>query len=343
MAQAKGQVEVSAQDAAQRIYKDAIVIDGLNVSNWESPAVYQSLHTGGLTAINATTAVWEDFTQTMDNIAAWLKRFDEYESMIVQARSVKDILQAKKDGKTGIIIGWQNAAPIGNRLDRLELFHALGVRIIQVTYNERNLLGNGCFERTDEGLSKFGIDAIKEMNRLGILPDLSHVGDRTTLEIIEVSEKPVAITHANSREYFYHVRNKTDEALNALVAKGGVIGANAFPSHLRTQFESTLPDYVDSIEDLVGRVGIDHVAIGTDYTQDQDAAFFDWLFSQQGVKWQPRDVAYPDPLVHPAGMETPDKFGNIAVELLNRGFKEDDIKKVMGGNWLRLFQEVWGE
>jgi membrane dipeptidase len=334
---------VSAQDAAQKIYDEAIVIDGLNVSNWESPAVYKSLHASGVTAINATTAVWENFPQTMDNIAAWIRRFREYESVLVQATSVKDILKAKEDGKTGIIIGWQNASPIENHLDRLALFHALGVRIIQVTYNERNFLGNGCFERTDEGLSKFGVDAIKEMNRLGILPDLSHVGDRTTLEVIEVSEKPVAITHSNARAFFHHVRNKTDEALKALAEKGGVIGANAFPSHLRNQFESTLQDYVDSIEDLIGRIGIDHVGIGTDYTQDQDSAFFDWIFSQQGTKYQGRDVAYPDPLVHPKGMETPDKLSNVAQELMDRGYSGEDVTKVLGGNWLRLFEQVWGE
>ena len=133
------------------------------------------------------------------------------------------------------------------------------------------------------------------------------------------------------------------DALKALAEKGGVIGANAFPSHLRNQFESTLQDYVDSIEDLIGRIGIDHVGIGTDYTQGQDSAFFDWIFSQQGTKYQGRDVPCPDPLVHPRGMETPDKLSNVARELLDRGYSGEDITKVMGGNWLRLFEEVWGE
>ena len=159
-----------------------------------------------------------------------------YDDILIPVKTAADILQAKQEGKVGVILGWQNASPIENHLSRFDLFHTLGVRIIQITYNERNLLGNGCYERRDEGLTNFGIDAIKEMNRLGILIDLSHVGDHTTLEAIELSEKPVAITHANARAFVNHVRNKTDEALLLLVEKGGVIGANAFPAFFDNTF-----------------------------------------------------------------------------------------------------------
>ena len=332
---------MSGEDTAKRIYDKAIVIDALNVSNWGSPAVYQSLHTGRITAINATSAIWENYPQAMDNIAAWLRRFREYDEILIAVKTADDIVQAKQKRKVGIIIGWQNASPIENDLSRLDLFHALGVRIIQITYNERNLLGNGCYERRDEGLTNFGVDVIKEMNRLGILIDLSHVGDRTTVEAIELSEKPVAITHANSRAFVKHVRNKTDEVLSLLAEKGGVIGANAFPAFFENTFDATLGDYVDAIDDLVQRVGIDHVGIGTDYTQDQPKVFFDWIFSQQGTKYQERPIVYPDPLIHPKGMETPDKFPNLAGELLKRGYAETDITKILGDNWLRLFRQVW--
>ena len=329
------------EGTTQRIYDDAVVIDALNVSNWNSPAVYRSLHAGGLSAINATTAIWEDYRETMDNIAAWLRRFEEYKEMIVQVRSVKEILQAKQEGKAGVILGWQNASPIGNDLDRLPLFHALGVKIIQITYNERNLLGNGCYERTDDGLSRFGVDAVKVMNSLGILIDLSHVGDRTTLDAIEISEQPVACTHANARSHFNHVRNKTDDALRLLAEKGGVVGANAYPPFLPRGFDSNLDDYVDTIDDLVERVGIDHVGIGTDFTQDQPKTFFDWIFAQQGTKYPLEPLGYPDPLIHPRDIETPDKFPNLAGALIGRGYKAEDVSKILGGNWLRLFQRVW--
>ena len=334
---------MSQQEAPSTVYSDVPVVDGLNVSNWESPAVYKSLHSGGVTAINATIAVWENYRETLDNITAWLGRFRTYEETLSQATSVKDILQAKKDGKTGVILGWQNASPIENDLDRLTLFHALGVRIIQITYNDRNLLGNGCYERTDEGLSRFGVDAVKEMNNLGILIDLSHVGDRTTLETIELSEKPVACTHSNARSFVDHVRNKTDESLTLLAEKGGVVGANAFPIFLRRGFESDLGDYVDAMDDLVERIGIDHVGIGTDFTQDQPKSFFDWLFLNQGTRYQERSIPFPDPLIHPKDMETPDRLSNVATELARRGYQPEDIAKILGGNWLRLFEEVWGE
>ncbi len=328
-------------ESAASVYDESIVIDGLNVSRWDSPNVYRSLDAGGVTAINATIAVWEGFRETMDNIDGWLHRFRERADTLIHATSTADIERAKAEGKTAVVLGWQNASPIGNRLDRLELFHALGVRIIQVTYNERNLLGNGCYERTDEGLSRFGVDAVREMNRLGILADLSHVGDKTTLETAEISEMPVAATHANARSFVDHPRNKTDDALKLIAGKGGVIGANAFPVFLRRGYESTVEDYADAIDDLVERVGIDHVGIGTDYTQDQPHSFFDWLFMQQGTKVVLEEHPVPDPHHHPYGMETPDTLGSVAAALAARGYAPADIAKVMGGNWLRLFERVW--
>ncbi len=329
------------RSTGRAIYDGAVVIDGLNVSNWDSPAVFESLQAGGVTAINATCAVWEGYRQAMDNIAAWLQRFDQYGAAITHVKTADDILRAKKAGKVGIILGWQNASPIGNDLARLALFHSLGVRIVQLTYNERNLLGNGCYERTDGGLSGFGVDAVHEMNRLGILIDLSHVGDRTTLEAIELSRDPVACTHANARSLVDHPRNKQDAVLRRIADRGGVIGANGFPAFLPGGFESRLVDYLDAVDSLVELVGVDHVGIGTDYTQDQPKAFFDWLHTQQGTKPREWPVTYPDPVVHPQGMETPQQLPNLAGALLERGYGGDDVTKILGGNWLRLFRQVW--
>ena len=333
---------MSTQQESSDVYGQSVVFDGLNVSNWDSPDVFRSLDTGRVTGINATMAIWENFREAMDNMAGWVHRFETHQDTLIQARTSNDILQAKEQGKVGVVLGWQNSSPIENDLDRLALFHALGVRIIQITYNERNLVGNGCYERTDEGLSRFGQDLVREMNRLGILIDLSHVGDQTTLDAAEMSEQPVACTHANARAFFDHPRNKTVDALRLITERGGVIGANAFPPFLRNGFESTIHDYVDAIDDLVERVGIDHVGIGTDYTQNQPKAFFDWIFSQQGTKLMDVSDAYPENLLHPSGMETPDSLSNVATELQGRGYRSEDIEKVLGGNWLRLFSQVWG-
>ena len=323
-------------------YDDAIVIDGLNVSNWDSERALKGVYAGRVTAFNATIAIFEKFHEAMDNIAGWYERLDRWSDTLTPITSVNDIHEAKRSGKSGVVFGWQNASPIENNLNHLETFHKVGVRVIQITYNERNLLGNGCYERTDDGLSNFGVDAVKEMNRLGILIDLSHVGDRTTLETAELSDKPVAATHANARSFVDHPRNKTDDALKLIAEKGGIIGATCWPPFLPNKFESTLHDYGDAIDDMVERVGIDHVGIGTDYTIDRTKEWFDVLLSQQGTKWNPRRLNYPDTVTHPVGIETPDKFPSIADELARRGYTPEHITKVLGGNFMRVFGEVWG-
>ncbi len=330
---------------ARKLYDESLVIDGLNVSNWDSPAVYDSLSLGGVTAINATIATWEGFAETLDNISAWSLRFKERSDSITLVETVDDILEAKRNGRTGIILGWQNATPIENDLDRLGLFHRLGVRIVQVTYHERNLLGTGCYERRDDGLSHFGMDAVAEMNRLGILVDLSHVGEKTTLDAIETSRKPVAFTHANARSYHDVVRNKTDEALRALADRGGVVGVTCIVTFLRTGYESTVDDYAEAIDDMVGRVGIDHVGIGTDYTQDQPESFWRYIGSQQGTKYPSTfddgTARYQDLQLYPKGLETPDKLPNLTDALVRRGHGSAEIEKILGGNWLRLLRDAW--
>ena len=183
---------------AAELYRDAVVIDGLDTSRWGLESVYRDLHEGGVTAINATIAIWDDFESTLRHITDWFGWFARYGEHIRPVRVADDVARAKEEGRTGVILGWQNATPIGNDLARLRLFLELGVRIIQLTYNERNLLGNGCYERADDGLSKFGLAAVREMNHLGILVDLSHVGDRTTLDAIEHLGRPVALRKRNS-------------------------------------------------------------------------------------------------------------------------------------------------
>ena len=206
-----------------------MVIDGLDTSNWGAEQIFRELRDGGVTACNATSAIWHNFQETLDNITTWLHWFEEFSEYIRPIHTVADIRAAKAEGRTGIILGWQNATPVESDVRRFRLFHALGVRIVQLTYNERNLFGNGCWERTDEGLSVLGLAAIREMNKLGILIDLSHVGDRTVLDTIEHSEQPVAFTHANARSQTDYPRNKTDEAIRALTAKGGDGGRQRLP------------------------------------------------------------------------------------------------------------------
>lgn len=331
----------SIDPAARELYAEAIVIDGLNTSRWGVESVFSDLRTGGVTAINATCALWEGFEDAMDSLAAWFGWFDEFSDHIRHVRTVADIREAKAAGRTGIIFGWQNATPVENDIRRFQLFYELGVRIVQLTYNERNLFGNGCWERTDEGLSKIGRAAVREMNRVGILIDLSHVGDRTVLETIDHSEHPVSFTHANARSEHASPRNKTDEAIRSLVARGGVVGANSFPHFFPARFESTLDDFLDSIDYLVQMVGIDHVAIGTDFCMAQPRSWFEWINSSHG-KRPDMEVPYsPDPYHHLRGFNDPTEFVNVAAGLLQRGYPPDGVRQVLGENWLRVFARVW--
>ncbi len=329
---------------ARKIYDEAIVIDGLSISNWESDAVFRRLRAGNITAINATVATWENFLQTMAHLSAWMRRFRERDD-ILQVKETADIYAAKEQGKTGIILSFQNASPIENELDRLGLFLALGVRVIQLTYHETNLLGSGCWERTDGGLSNFGVDAVREMNRLGIVIDLSHVGPKTTMDAIEMSEQPVAITHANARSFCGHPRNKEEDALKLLAEKGGVVGATSYAHFLPKGFDSTVEDFVDAIDDMVERIGIDHVAIGTDSTHDQPLEFWHYIGSQQGTKFPSTfadgSVPYTELSFQPKGIDSPAEFPNLAEALVNRGYSAEDITRLLGGNWMNLFERVW--
>jgi membrane dipeptidase len=322
-------------------FSDVTVIDGLDTSKWGSESVYRALRDGGVTAINATIAIWDDYESTLHMITKYLEWFDEFDDLIRPVKTVEDIHRAKAENRTGIIFGWQNATPIGNDLTRLKLFHELGVRVIQLTYNERNLLGNGCYERTDDGLSNFGLAAVKEMNRLGILIDLSHVGDRTTLDAIENSIQPVAITHANARSHIDHPRSKTDEAIKLLVERGGVIGANGFPMFFEKGFETGLDEYIDAIDYLVQMVGIDHVGIGT------DVSYVSRNYSAESAKAprRPRErTAWR--YFWPAGSLRPQPQARLSIAwtnwplftvgLVQRGYKDDEIRKIIGGNVMRV-------
>lgn len=317
-----------------------MIIDGCNPSNWRSEHVFDHLVEGGVTAVNATVNIWDSLEQNVDEFAHWLRSFRARSEQILQVRSVDDIRRAEREGKAGIILGWQNLSPMEGDFQRLEVFHALGLRIAQLAYNYRNLVANGCYERADDGLSRFGLMTVQKMNELGILIDLSHVGDRSSRDAIEASESPVAFTHCNLREFWDVPRNKPSDLVRLLVERGGVIGANQFPRFLPRGFESTLDDFLDAIESLIEVAGVDHVGVASDFCEGQDMEYWRYLRRMHGTtKMGEPEVPRPDPTVR--GLEDASEFPLVAQGLRSRGFREDEIAKVMGGNWLRLYAEVW--
>lgn len=325
---------------SRTVHDAAIIIDALQISNW-CEAVFQNMRQGGLTTVNCTVSVLENFRQTIANIIEWDQLLSQYADLIMPVGNTADIHAAKKAGKTGIIYGFQNTTAIEDDIGLLTIFHTLGVKVIQLTYMEANLVGQGCLERIDAGLTRFGLEVIEEMNRLGILIDLSHVGYRTTMDAIDASAKPVAFTHANPYSLRPHPRNKPDDAIKALAKKGGVIGATVFPPFLPAGNASTIADFIDVIEYLVEMVGIDHVAIGTDFTEGQPREFFDWLLSGKSNRGPAMELDFP--IRSPQGIQNSSDFPNLTEALLARGFTESDTQKILGENLVRLFQEAWNE
>lgn len=322
---------------AEQFHRDSVIIDGLNASWFLNPAVLQRLHQGGVTAANATIAVWHNLPEAMRMIADFHALFREQADLVMPVHSVDDIAAAKASNRVGIIFGFQDTAPIEDNVRLLSVYHALGVRIIQLTYNQQNRVGYGCMEPEDGGLTAFGRQVVAEMNRLGILVDLSHCGPRTTMEAIEVSQKPVAVTHANPRAICDHPRNKSDEILKALAAKGGVVGAVVFAPMLTCSQHATLDDYLATIDYLVELVGIDHVGLGPDFMEEMPAEVM-----QKALGTLPPEVAEQFAQMPPTqGFESIAACANVTAGLLDRGYQPADVQKIMGGNWLRLYREVW--
>ena len=327
---------------ADSLHAKSIVIDGLSICNWNRE-VFQDMRRGGLTAVNCTCAVWEGFHAAMDRIAQWKRWFCEHDDLILQVFTAADIERAKREGKTGIYLGWQNTYGIEDRLDYLRLFKDLGVGCMQLTYNTRNLIGSGCWEPHDDGLSGFGYQAVEAMNDARILIDLSHVGANTSADAIRHSRQPVAYTHCAPAGLFEHPRNKTDAQLRLIVEHGGFVGFATYPPFIAQGADTTVGDCVDVLGYLIDRVGEDAVGIGTDFTQGQDQAFFNYLSLDKGYA---RRIVPTRPgagvTVMPEGLRTVGEFGNLTTTMLARGWPSARIEKIIGQNWLRFLRQIWG-
>lgn len=320
------------------LHKNAIVFDGLIVSRW-GPDIFADLVKGGVTAANCTISVWENFTETMRNVAQFQKWFRDHDDLIVQAHSVADIRQAKADGRTAIVLGFQNVSAFEDQLGYIGLFRQLGVGIAQMAYNTQNLVGTGCYEVPDRGLSDFGHDVVAEMNRVGMMCDLSHVGPRTSEDVIRASEKPVCYSHCLPAGLKAHPRNKSDEQLLSIADAGGFVGVTMFPPFLKQGVDATVDDYVAAIDYVVNLIGEDAVGIGTDFTQGHDDEFFRWITHDKG---NGRKLVDFGDIINPEGLRSIGEFPNLTAAMQRAGWPEAKIRKVLGENWLRVLADVWG-
>jgi membrane dipeptidase len=319
-----------------KLHDKCIVMDGLIVSRWDK-SIFEDMHRGGLTAANCTVSIWEGFLGTVDNLIEMKKLVADNRELVTLARSVQDIRDAKLAGKTAIIPGFQNSHAFEDRIEYVGLFKELGVGISQLTYNTQNLIGTGCYER-DGGLSGFGREIVAEMNRVGMLVDLSHVGSNTSREAILASTKPVCYSHCLPSGLKEHPRNKSDEELRFIVDHGGFVGVTMFSPFLKNGPNSTVHDYVEAIQYVINVVGEDAVGIGTDFTQGYDKGFYDWISHDKGTY---RKLTEFGTVLNPLGIRTIGEFPGLTAAMLEAGMHERLIEKILGENWLRLLDEVW--
>lgn len=284
------------------------------------------------------------FDSMADEIAAYDRHIATHPTRLSRATSVADLDRAAARATIGLVYYTQNATPIEDDLSRLDVLYGLGVRIVQLTYNTRNLLGDGALERTDAGLSRFGIEAVERMNALGILVDVSHCGEATTLDAIAASDRPVAVTHAGCKTVYTHPRNKSDRALRALGDAGGVIGIYQINPYVGPKERNTLDDYLAHIEHAINVAGIEHVGIGSDreYRTIPDTAQERQKLIDELARLRPVTAAtfrwpfFIAELNHPRRMET------IRDALTRRGHTAAAIDRLLGGNFYRLFRETIG-
>ncbi|MGD2126065.1 MAG: dipeptidase [Desulfobacteraceae bacterium] len=325
------------QVKAAILHRESMIIDGLNASYFFEEEVLKRLKKGGITAVHATVAAWHILPETIHLIAGCFSLFERHADLIMPVHSVEDIERAKAKDRVGFILGFQDTNPIDDNPNLLAIYYALGVRIIQLTYNHRNRAGYGCMAPEDEGLTPFGRDLIVEMNRRGILIDLSHCGPRTTLEAIEASQSPVAFTHANAVALASHPRNKTDEALRTLAAREGVVGVVALPAMLTGQAQASLNDYLAAIDYLVNLIGVDHVGIGPDFMEEMPEEVI--APALRGISQADKEKLFGSKEVQ--GFESISDCPKVTEGLLTRGYNPEEVKKIMGGNWMRLYKQVW--
>lgn len=335
-------------------YDDALVVDFLGSPGYFnypenpplSPAMIRNAVESGITAMNVTVSSGA-FDSTVRRIAPWLDNAARYPDAFRQVRTVSDLLDAKETGRMGLVLGFQDTTPYEGDPDAMDVFHQMGVRVVQLTYNVRNLVGDGCLEPGNAGLSTYGRQVVERLNELGTMVDLSHCGKRTTAEGIRASADPVGITHTGCNAVARHPRGKDDEQLRAMADRGGVVGIYLMP-FLTPGRVPTAEDVLLNVEHALDVCGEDHVGIGSDLsTTPIDGSGEYWAKHREFVSRRiEAGIAAPnedpDILFTVPELNSHRRMEMIADGLSVRGHADRVVEKVIGGNWVRLMREVWG-
>lgn len=320
---------------------DHVVIDCLQYCN-VSETILRELRAGGVDAIHTTISYHEDFRETVENIVRWNTLFAEHPDLIFHGKVGADVRRARTEGRTAVFFGLQNCSPIEDDIGLVEICHTLGVRFMQLSYNNQSLLASGCYEKEDTGITRMGREVIVEMNRLGMVVDMSHSGTRSTLEAIELSQRPIAVTHANPHRWHPVVRNKPDDVLKALAQSGGMLGFSIYPHHMKNGGACTLREFCEMVARTADLIGVSHLGIGSDLCQGQPDEVVQWM--RRG-RWTKEPVDAANPVVfpkQPSWFRSNADFPGIADGLAAAGFSPSDVAGIMGENWLRFFEQSFG-
>lgn len=318
-----------------------IRIDGLQYVNW-SEKVFRQLREGDVTAIHVTISYHENFRETVLNFEQWNKWFEQYPDLIMKGLWASDVDKAKETGRTAVFFGFQNPAPIEDDIGLVEIVHTLGARFMQLTYNNQSLLATGCYEAEDPGITRMGRQVINEMNRVGLVVDMSHSADRSTIEAAEISERPIAITHANPFDWSPGLRNKKHDVIQAVTERGGMLGFSLYPHHLLGKTECSLQSFCEMVARTAEKYGIQNLGIGSDLCQDQPDSVVEWMRVGRWTKeidYGEGSAAAPGFPPMPEWFQDNRDFGNIEMGLRDVGMNEEEIAAIMGGNWHRFFAE----
>ena len=317
------------------------LIDGLQYANW-SERIFRQLRAGGVDAVHVTITYHETFRETVLNISRWTRWFEQFPDLIFQGFTAADVQTARDTGRTAIFFGAQNPSCIEDDIGLIEVLHRLGLRFMQLTYNNQSLLATGCYEAEDTGLTRMGREVVAEMNRVGLVVDMSHSAERSTLDAIAHSTRPIAITHANPAVWHPALRNKSPRVLAALAESGGMLGFSLYPHHLNGGSACSLDDFCTAVARTADSIGINHIGIGSDLCQDQPDSVVEWMRVGRWTKstdFGEGSAAAPGFPPMPDWFRDNRDFGNIAAGLHRAGLNAEDVAAVMGGNWLRFFAE----
>ena len=317
-------------------------IDNLQYCNW-SREIFEINREAGLDAVHVTVVYHEDYDEFLTRISEWDELFKKNSDLIFLGKDFKDIEKAKSENKTAIFFGFQNCSPIEDDLKLVEQVHELGCRFMQLTYNNQSLLATGCYESIDSGVTNFGKEVIKEMNRVGIVIDMSHSAEKSTLDAIELSEKPIAITHANP--FFWHSakRNKSDTLLKNLSESGGMLGLSLYAHHLKDSSNCKLENFCEMVAKTADLIGVKNIGIGSDLCLNQPDSVVEWMRNGtwtkaknygEGSKDKPGFPKQPDWFVDARG------FSSLEKGLKNIGFNIDEVNGILGNNWFNFYKGI---